>query len=139
MKQQTILKTIVKTIPSMIILFSLSPIKKFFYLFVTSKFEKLNKKVKHTQMSEGNPRIYIGGLSSRTRPEDIERAFGKYGRIHHIDTKLGFSFVEYEDARDASDAVRGLNGSDLDGRHIVVELATGRQRRAPGDGRCFSQ
>jgi hypothetical protein len=34
--------------------------------------------------------------------------FYKYGRIIRCDVKVGFGFVEYEDRRDAEDAVRDL-------------------------------
>jgi RNA recognition motif-containing protein len=46
--------------------------------------------------------------------------------------KQGFAFVDYEDERDADDAVRDMDGVELDGSRIRVELARGRDRRGGG-------
>lgn len=43
---------------------------------------------------------------SRTRERDLEYEFDRYGRIYRVDLKNGFAFVEFEDSRDADDAVR---------------------------------
>jgi len=95
-------------------------------------------------------RIYIGHLSSRTRERDVEDTFGRYGRIARIHLKYGYAFVEYDDGRDAEDAVREMNRSNFDGERIIVEHArSGEGRResrgrgrddrgAPGEGKCFN-
>lgn len=41
----------------------------------------------------------------------------------------GFAFVEYEDNRDAEDAVRGLDGTRIAGSRVRVEMSHGRSRR----------
>ncbi|AQK85207.1 ASF/SF2-like pre-mRNA splicing factor SRP31 [Zea mays] len=53
-----------------------------------------------------------------------------YGRIVEIDLKIpprppGFAFVEFEDARDAEDAIYGRDGYNFDGHRLRVELAHG--------------
>ena len=55
-------------------------------------------------------RVYIGGLPERAGPRDIEKLFEKYGRVRGLNLKSGFAFIEYEDGRDADDAVYDLDG-----------------------------
>eukprot|EP00250_Pteridium_aquilinum_P013635 c21470_g1_i2 orf=480-1214(-) len=80
--------------------------------------------------------IYVGNLPGDVREEEIEDLFYKYGRIVDIDLKLpprspGFCFVEFEDARDAEDAVKGRDGIKYDGNTIRVELAHGGRGLPP--------
>eukprot|EP00095_Tigriopus_kingsejongensis_P007164 snap_masked-scaffold211_size255937-processed-gene-0.6 protein:Tk07164 transcript:snap_masked-scaffold211_size255937-processed-gene-0.6-mRNA-1 annotation:"serine-arginine protein 55" len=64
-------------------------------------------------MSEPSTRVYLGGLSYRARERDIEKFFKKFGRLREISLKNGYCFVEFEDYRDAEDAVYECNGQDL--------------------------
>lgn len=43
--------------------------------------------------SSKNPQIYVGGLSRRTRQEDLDKAFGKYGKIREISIKGKYAFI----------------------------------------------
>uniref|UniRef100_A0A8D0FZS3 RRM domain-containing protein n=1 Tax=Strix occidentalis caurina TaxID=311401 RepID=A0A8D0FZS3_STROC len=43
-------------------------------------------------------------------------------------TFLGYGFVEFDDLRDADDAVYELNGKDLCGERVIVEHARGPRR-----------
>eukprot|EP00013_Stygamoeba_regulata_P012990 CAMPEP_0177681282 /NCGR_PEP_ID=MMETSP0447-20121125/30628_1 /TAXON_ID=0 /ORGANISM="Stygamoeba regulata, Strain BSH-02190019" /LENGTH=223 /DNA_ID=CAMNT_0019190679 /DNA_START=48 /DNA_END=716 /DNA_ORIENTATION=- len=79
-----------------------------------------------------NKRVYVGKLSHRTRERDLEDVFGKFGRIHSIDLKDGYGFVEFEDATSAADAIKDLDNTDLDGSVIRVEPSH------RGEGRCFT-
>lgn len=58
-------------------------------------------------------RVFIGRLNPAAREKDVERFFKGYGRIRDIDLKTGFGFVEFEDPRDADDAVYELDGKEL--------------------------
>ncbi|KAG0362977.1 hypothetical protein BGZ54_008386 [Gamsiella multidivaricata] len=79
--------------------------------------------------------VYVGHLSARTERRDVEELFEKYGRLVSVELKHGgFAFVEYEDPRDADDAVSKLNGYELDGNKISVEWS--RRSGGPGSG-CF--
>jgi len=75
-------------------------------------------------------RVYIGHLSSRATERDVEYFFRGFGRIRDIVLKNGFAFVEFDDSRDAEDAVYDLNGRDLCGERVIVELS----RRGPMGG-----
>ncbi|VDP08641.1 unnamed protein product [Soboliphyme baturini] len=60
-------------------------------------------------------RVYIGRLPYKARERDVEEFFKGYGRIREILLKNGFGFVEFDDPRDADDAVYNLNGRELCG------------------------
>merc|ERR1719293_323831 len=70
-------------------------------------------------------RVYVGGLSYRAREKDIERFFRKYGRLREISIKNGYAFLEFDDYRDADDAVYDLHGTEFMGERVTVELARG--------------
>ncbi|EFN75624.1 Serine-arginine protein 55 [Harpegnathos saltator] len=73
-------------------------------------------------------RVFVGGLTYRVRERDLEKFFRKYGRIKEVAMKNGFAFVEFDDYRDADDAVYELNGKELLGERITVERARGTPR-----------
>lgn len=59
-------------------------------------------------------KIYVGDLPRETSEKEVERAFSYYGPLKSVwvaRNPPGFAFVEFEDSRDAEDAVRGLDGS----------------------------
>ncbi|XP_026466657.1 RNA-binding protein 1-like isoform X2 [Ctenocephalides felis] len=77
-------------------------------------------------------KVYIGNLGSSATKHDIETHFSKYGPLRNVwvaRNPPGFAFVEYEDPRDAQDAVRGLDGTRCCGTHVKVEMSSGRSRR----------
>ncbi|CAO2577894.1 Serine/arginine-rich splicing factor 6 [Lemmus lemmus] len=78
------------------------------------------------------PRVYIGRLSYNVREKDIQRFFSGYGRLLEIDLKNGYGFVEFEDSRDADDAVYELNSKELCGERVIVEHARGPRRDRDG-------
>ncbi|VFQ80331.1 unnamed protein product [Cuscuta campestris] len=98
----------------------------------------------------GGNRLYVGHLSSRTRTRDLEDIFSRYGRVRDVDMKRDYAFVEFSDPRDADDAIYRLNGREVDGSRIIVQIAKGVPRGpggsreysgrapAPGTGRCFN-
>jgi len=81
-------------------------------------------------MSEG--KVYLGNLSYDIRERDIERFLKGYGRIRSISIKEGYGFAEFEDRRDAEDAVKDLDGKTIDGRRVRVEHT--RDSRFNNDG-----
>lgn len=58
-------------------------------------------------------KVYVGNLGNNGNKTELERAFGFYGPLRSVwvaRNPPGFAFVEFEDPRDASDAVRELDG-----------------------------
>ncbi|XP_057870964.2 serine/arginine-rich splicing factor SR34B isoform X1 [Cryptomeria japonica] len=79
--------------------------------------------------------LYVGNLPGDIKEWEVEDLFYKYGPIVDIDLKVpprppGYCFIEFEDARDAEDAIRGRDGYNFDGHRIRVELAHGGRRMA---------
>lgn len=64
-------------------------------------------------------RVYVGGLPYGCRERDLERFFKGYGRIRDVLLKNGYGFVEFDDYRDADDAVYEMNGKELLGERLV--------------------
>lgn len=79
-------------------------------------------------------RVYVGGLHYSCRERDLERFFKKYGRLRDCLLKNGYGFVEFEDERDADDAVYEMNGRELLGERVTVEHARGLPRRGGYSG-----
>ncbi|XP_064421149.1 serine/arginine-rich splicing factor 5 isoform X2 [Latimeria chalumnae] len=80
-------------------------------------------------------RVFIGRLNPSAREKDVERFFKGYGQIRDIDLKRGFGFVEFEDPRDADDAVYELDGKELCNERVTIEHARARSRGGGGRGR----
>lgn len=58
-------------------------------------------------------KVYVGDLGSGASKQELEEAFGHYGPLRNVwvaRNPPGFAFVEFEDSRDAEDAVRALDG-----------------------------
>lgn len=59
-------------------------------------------------------KVYVGNLGSSASKHEVENAFGKYGQLRNVwvaRNPPGFAFIEFEDRRDAEDAVRALDGT----------------------------
>lgn len=78
-------------------------------------------------------KVYVGDLGNNASKQEIEDAFRYYGQLRSVwvaRNPPGFAFVEFEDARDAEDSVRGLDGRTICGRRARVELSTGKSARS---------
>ena len=76
-------------------------------------------------------KVYVGDLGSGASKQELEEAFSYYGPLRNVWVARkppGFAFVEFEDMRDAKDAVRGLDERTICGRRVRVELSTGKSR-----------
>ncbi|XP_047137882.1 serine/arginine-rich splicing factor 10 [Hydra vulgaris] len=89
-----------------------------------------------------NTSLYIRNLSSSTRSDDLRRMFAKYGPIRDIYIPLdyytreprGFCYVQFEDIRDAEDALYHESHARLHGRELDIQYAEG-DRKTPGQMR----
>jgi RNA recognition motif-containing protein len=80
--------------------------------------------------------IYVGNLTFNTNSADLENLFAQHGTVSKAqvvtdrDTgrSRGFGFVEMESADAAAKAIEALNGKDVDGRQLTVNLAKERSR-----------
>ena len=80
-------------------------------------------------------KLYVGNLPYSYRDEDLEKLFSEYGPVASAviimdrvsNRSKGFGFVEIEDDANADKAMEELNGSDVDGRAIVVNEARPRK------------
>ncbi|CAI5721366.1 unnamed protein product [Peronospora farinosa] len=80
-------------------------------------------------------RVYVGGLPRDATSREIQDGFNRYGHVSNIwvaRNPPGFAFVDFEDPRDADDAIRSMDGRDFLGGRIRVELARGGSRRDGG-------
>uniref|UniRef100_A0A2K6GAB2 Serine and arginine rich splicing factor 7 n=1 Tax=Propithecus coquereli TaxID=379532 RepID=A0A2K6GAB2_PROCO len=69
----------------------------------------------------GETKVYVGNLGTGAGP---------LRTVWIARNPPGFAFVEFEDPRDAEDAVRGLDGRGICGSRVRVELSTGMPRRS---------
>jgi arginine/serine-rich splicing factor 4/5/6 len=76
-------------------------------------------------------RLFVGKLSERTSESSLRRLFEEYGDVRSIESKGPFAFVVFESEQQGKNAVEKLNGTELDGNNIVVEMA----RQAGGNNK----
>ena len=67
--------------------------------------------------------IFIGGLSDEVRTSDLERKFKHCGRMKDVWIVRDFAFIQFEDPRDAQEAIEDMNGERICGRKIRVEMS----------------
>lgn len=87
-------------------------------------------------------KLFVGGLSWGTSEESLRRAFDSFGEVTEAKVVMdrdtgrsrGFGFVTFANAEDAQTAASELNGTDLDGRTIRVDLAQDKGGRGGGGG-----
>ncbi len=91
-------------------------------------------------------RIYVGSLAESVTDETLKAAFAPYGEVASADVitdrytgqSRGFGFVEIRDNEGAQQAIRALDGRDLNGRTLRVNEARPRtENRGGGRGGDF--
>lgn len=84
--------------------------------------------------------IFVGNLSYSATEDSLRTLFSEYGNVDRVsivtdrDTgqPRGFAFVEMSADDEASRAINGLNGRELDGRALNVNEARPRESRGGG-------
>jgi cold-inducible RNA-binding protein len=80
--------------------------------------------------------IYVGNLSFDTSTNQLQGLFAEYGEVTDAQIIMdrdtgrsrGFGFVEMESAEAANKAISSLNGKEVDGRQLKVNVAKPRSR-----------
>ena len=81
--------------------------------------------------------IYVGNLSYRMTDDDLEKLFSSYGSVSAskivIDRETGrskgFGFVEMPNQGEGDEAIRQLDGKDVEGRNIKVNVAKPKEEK----------
>lgn len=81
---------------------------------------------------------YVSQLGEDTTEDDLQGVFDKYGHVAHVklvrdhDTQVsrGFAFVKFDTEDEANAAVEGVNGEDINGSQVQVQIS--RPRRTDG-------
>ena len=87
-------------------------------------------------------KLFVGNLSFNTTENDLQDAFAAHGNV--VETNLmmdkmsgrprGFAFVTMSTPEEAQKAIDALNGAQLDGRALTVNVARPREERSGGGG-----
>jgi hypothetical protein len=78
---------------------------------------------------DGPVEIYVGNLSLEVVREDLEKEFGRFGKVQNIrlitkhGEKKSFGFIEMLVPSEADEAIKALAGKDLKGSELEVNIA----------------
>jgi RNA recognition motif-containing protein len=86
--------------------------------------------------------IFVGNLPRNITEEDLQEAFGAYGKIASVAVikdkftgePRGFGFVEMPNKNEAQAAIAGLNGKMLKGQSLNVNEARPKTESRGGAG-----
>jgi RNA recognition motif-containing protein len=89
-----------------------------------------------------NNKLFVGNLSFDTSENDLQDAFAAYGTVSETNLMMdrttnksrGFAFVTMSTDEEAQSAIAGLNGRELSGRALTVNVARPREERPAGGG-----
>jgi cold-inducible RNA-binding protein len=87
-------------------------------------------------------KLYVGNLSYETSEASIRTAFEAHGEVASVNLitdrdsgrPKGFGFVEMGSAEEAQKAKSALDGTQMDGRALKVDVAKEQAPRAPRSG-----
>ena len=87
-------------------------------------------------------KLFVGNLSFETTENDLQDAFAAHGTVVEANLMTdrvtgrprGFGFITMGTPEEAQKAIAALNGAQLGGRALTVNVAKPREERAPGGG-----
>jgi len=87
-------------------------------------------------------KLFVGNLSFNTTENDLQDAFAAFGTVTETNLMMdrvtsrprGFAFITMGTPEEAQNAISGLNGKQLDGRALTVNVAKPREERSGGGG-----
>lgn len=82
-------------------------------------------------------KLFVGGLPFSTTDDELKELFAAHGTVasatvvrdRETGRSKGFGFVEFENDDEGKKAQEALNGSDVGGRNISVDLARPKENR----------
>ena len=82
-------------------------------------------------------KLFVGNLSFNTTENDLQDAFAAFGTVTEANLMMdrmtnrprGFGFVTMSTPEEAQKAIDALNGKELDGRALTVNIARPREER----------
>ena len=78
-------------------------------------------------------KLFVYGINANCPRDLLEDTFEKCGKVNDIfNTGKGYAFVTMADERDAKIACEDLNGTELDGQDIKVEISRPKRRDVGG-------
>jgi RNA recognition motif-containing protein len=85
--------------------------------------------------------LYIGNLASEVTDDDLQEAFGKFGKVtsakvikdNFSNLSRGFGFVEMPNNAEADTAMKSLNGEQLKGKAVQISEARPRTEKRHGN------
>ena len=87
-------------------------------------------------------KLFVGNLSFETTENDLQDAFAAHGTVTETNLMMdrttgrprGFGFITMSSPEEAQKAIAALNGSQLGGRALTVNIAKPREERPAGGG-----
>ena len=88
-------------------------------------------------------KLFVGGIAFATTSEGLRELFSQSGNVvsatvvtdRDTGQSRGFGFVEMSTSEEAQQAVQKLNGTNLDGRALKVEISKPKTNGGGGGGR----
>jgi len=78
-------------------------------------------------------KIFVGNLPDRYPDDSLRELFEQYGEVSECDVIKNFAFVHFVSEEEAESAVKGLNGAEVKGKNIRVEISE-KSRGGRGGG-----